>query len=74
MNAYALAAMLIGGGLTAILVIVYAYGRVKAEEGKLAEQRRVAREAAKAIRRADKVLAEHRDPNDANKRLRDGNF
>lgn len=74
MNIYALAAMLIGGGLAAVLALVWAYGRIRKEEGALETQRKIQAEATAAIRRADAVLAEHRDPADANRRLRNGDF
>jgi hypothetical protein len=74
MNVYALAGLLVGGGLAAILATIWLYGRSKKTEGALDVQRKVQAEATEAIRRANAVLAEHRDPNDANRRLRNGDF
>lgn len=62
------AAVILGGILIAAL-------RKSAEQaGAKAEQVREMQKADEAKERANEVLAEHRDPDDATKRLRDGTF
>lgn len=61
-----------GTGLGALLIKLFANSQFEA--GKLEEHNAEQAEADEAKKRADDVLAERRDTDDAIGRLRDGNF
>jgi hypothetical protein len=64
----------LGGGFVLLLLSIRWFGRTKKNEGVLETENKVLRDEAKADRRADDVLAEHRDVNDGAERLRRGDF
>lgn len=70
--------LLIGGGIVGVFaligLLITKLTNSAREEGERAEQVRRALEADKAKARADSVLAEHRDPDAVDDRLRKGDF
>lgn len=62
------AAVILGG------ILISALKKTAFNEGEKAERVREMAKADEAKEKANEVLAEHRDPDDATRRLRDGSF
>lgn len=74
MTPLAVIALLVGGATALSGVLIWAFGKVKYDQG-AAEQRNAEQAEADAAKdRANDVLSEQRDPDDATARLRDHNF
>lgn len=67
-------------GVGAVIIVALAgflisiFGKSKYDQGTKDAELKHAIESDIARKRADAVLAEHRDPDDVDKRLREGNF